>query len=797
MLTVAAAYGISFAIAVLADLNKLTLTDLVVCIVALLGYFVYRAGARTAAITGVILAVWLEIHTAIAIDGMNAPNLLALTPFLAGTSLLLGGRAAIMTAAGTSLSVAITSVLAASMRGATLSAEEWYTLAIVTLVMFAMAVILLLGLRSFAAVAQDAQESERKLADLFLNAPDGIVALDSRGLIEAINPAAARLLDIEPPDATGQSLTNVLAPRLHRMPRLVLEQLAAGEITTGSISITRADGRPVSADITARRVTRDDGARGTQIMLRDVSQRRAAEERATQLGRVIEDALNEVYLFNADSWTAVSANKSARANLGYTLAEFRTRTAVDINPAFTRERRRELDAQMERGAVLSFRGVHRRKDGSAYPVDVQIQLARFEDKPVIIVWALDVTDRVSAEQEQKRLQTQLQHAQKMEALGQLAGGVAHDFNNLLQVIGSSAELLGMTDDDRTKQLSEQIAKAQQRGARLTKQLLAFARRDLSHAREISLSEIVSEMHPLLQRLVGDRIRIQLSIRDVGGILADPSQVEQVLLNLVANARDAMPDGGSIYIGVVQDHSVEEAHQASGDVLLTVKDTGHGIRTEYRNKIFDPFFTTKPRGKGTGLGLATVHGIVKQNGGQISVTSHPEQGTCFTIQWPGAVLVDRAAPADVVVAQQKSRSARILLAEDDEQTRALVRMLLESSRYVVTEAADGESALAHAEATKEPFDLLLTDVIMPGISGIDLADKMRRQDPQISILFMSGYLDDLSVGTDILDQEHNVVFKPFEGAEIRNRIERVLASRSADTASAVARPVHAPTTAPVP
>jgi PAS domain S-box-containing protein len=778
MLTAAIGYGGAAAAELMTNPQPHTYTEWATSAVALLGLAVFRAGHRTVAVTGFIFLIWLEIHFSLVLDGLSAPVLLVLPPFLAGTGLLLGGRVCVWTAIGTTVTVIVTTVVSTSWRGEVLSSYDIYTLVVMAIVLQVMAVILSLGLHSLASIVDRARDNERKFSDLFVNAPDGIVALDGNGIVEALNPAAARLLDLDPKKATGKAFTNVLSPSLSQISRVTLDQIVTGATTTGNITFTRADDRNVAVEVTARCSRRDDGEIGLQIMLRDVSQRRAAEDRATQLGRVVEDALNELYLFDPVSWRIVSANRSARRNLGYTQAELRMLTVVDINPAMTWQKQSDLTAQIQREAVISCRGVHRRKNGSAYPVDVQLQSGSFDDNPVIVVSALDVTERMSAEEEQTRLQTQLRQAQKMEALGQLAGGVAHDFNNLLQVIGASAEILGMSGEGRTKHLSEQILEAQQRGARLTKQLLAFARCDITHARQLFLPEVIQELHPLLRQLVGESIDLRLIMRGQGAIIADPSQIEQIMLNLVANARDAIPDGGVIEIGVAEGHTSDDLGRPRDTVVLTVKDNGVGIPDECRPKIFEPFFTTKPRGKGTGLGLATVHGIVTQNGGTISIASAAEQGTCFTIEWPATTIVAEPRTAILPTRQQERREGRVLLAEDDEQARALVKMLLEHSGYSVTDAPDGESALAKAASSEEPFDLLLTDVIMPGLSGIEVAERMRQLDPNIAILFMSGYLADLSVGSNILDPDENVIFKPFGGDEIRARIAETLGRQSA-------------------
>jgi signal transduction histidine kinase/CheY-like chemotaxis protein len=367
-------------------------------------------------------------------------------------------------------------------------------------------------------------------------------------------------------------------------------------------------------------------------------------------------------------------------------------------------------------------------------------------------------------EEQRLLQEQLQQSQKMEAVGRLAGGVAHDFNNLLTVIGAGAEFLKESRDPDVRALAEEIGSAQERGARLTRQLLAFARRDVIKPRTVDLCTVVHDVAPLMRKLSGAEAPLQLDLAGPAWIVADPGQVEQILLNLVSNARDAMPHGGPL--------SVSVAAGPDGFVALRVRDGGSGMSEEVRRLAIEPFFTTKPRGKGTGLGLAMVHGIVTQNGGRVEIASEPGHGTTVTILWPGSSSpADRAPVALRPSGETTQASGTVLLVEDDEPARGLIRLQLQRAGYRVLEAHDAPTA--EAIAGVERVDLLLTDVVMPGPSGMELARRLRAVQPDLPVLLMSGYLDDPRVMGSGLDPDLRILFKPFRGEELRTQVAEAL------------------------
>ena len=380
----------------------------------------------------------------------------------------------------------------------------------------------------------------------------------------------------------------------------------------------------------------------------------------------------------------------------------------------------------------------------------------------------DVTER-------RFLEERLGHAQRLETVGQLAGGVAHDFNNLLTVVGGNAAQLSEHGDPEVRQLSREILDAQERGAALTRQLLAFGRREVRQPLRQDLASVVSGISRLLGRLLGEQHRLRLVLEGPAPVFADRGQIEQVTINLVTNARDAMPGGGEVEVAVRR-LPLEEARRlgsaldAGSQVLLQVTDVGVGMSGETLRQIFQPFFTTKPRGKGTGLGLATVHGIVIQSGGCTAVDSAPARGTRFRVFLPEMA---QAAAAGQVGAERPAPTRgteRVLLVEDDAAVLALARRTLERAGYRVTAATGGEAAEAAGRAGR--FDLLLSDVMMPGTGGIELARRLRAYNPGLRVLLMSGY-HEVEEGEQPAGPRFPLLAKPFEPAELLQRVRAAL------------------------
>jgi two-component system cell cycle sensor histidine kinase/response regulator CckA len=413
-----------------------------------------------------------------------------------------------------------------------------------------------------------------------------------------------------------------------------------------------------------------------------------------------------------------------------------------------------------------------------------------------ILVSRDITERKKAEdtlresQEKLRVsEEQLRMSQKLEAVGQLAGGVAHDFNNLLTVIGGYSELvlnkLSKTDDNRAK--IEEVKRAAERASSLTRQLLAFSRKQVLQPKLFDLNDLVADMSKMLQRLIGENIEMTTSFGQEAPINADPGQIEQVLMNLVVNARDALPNGGRITVETARveiDETYASTHlsvQPGSYVMLAVNDNGKGMDAETRKHIFEPFFTTKEPGKGTGLGLSTVYGIVKQSGGNIWLYSEPGQGTVFKVYLPVAARkeVEADAPSRSAIPQG---TETILIVEDEPQIRQLAVDCLTHRGYKVLPASNATEALRLVEGAQQPIDLILTDVVMPGMSGRELSERASAIQPMIKVLFMSGYTNDAVVNHGVLDGATWFIQKPFALEALARRVREVLDSNERQTGS---------------
>jgi len=416
----------------------------------------------------------------------------------------------------------------------------------------------------------------------------------------------------------------------------------------------------------------------------------------------------------------------------------------------------------------------RRKDGVEFPVEVSLSHIQTEEGPFAIAFVSDITDR-------KHLEDQLLHAQKMEAVGRLAGGVAHDFNNMLTIISGYDRMLldGLSLHDPLRGYAEEVAKAAERAGALTGQLLAFSRRQVMRPRVIEANELLRGADRMLRRLIGEDIELTLNLgAGVGNIRADPGQVEQIVFNLVINARDAMPDGGKLTIETALRHLDENYARMHigvepGDyVLIAVSDTGHGMDAETRRHIFEPFFTTKETGKGTGLGLATVYGIVKQSGGDIWVYSEPGRGTTFKIYFP---RVDEAPSSGDHVQSAIPRQGveTILLVEDEKGVRELVAEMLKRQGYRILKAADPEEALEISRRYEGTIHMLLTDVVMPQMSGRQLAVELLPTRPGMKVLYLSGYTENAIVHHGVLEPDVEFLAKPFSHHALSEKVRDVL------------------------
>jgi hypothetical protein len=387
--------------------------------------------------------------------------------------------------------------------------------------------------------------------------------------------------------------------------------------------------------------------------------------------------------------------------------------------------------------------------------------------------------------EHKRVEERLRESHKMEAVGRLAGGVAHEFNNLLMVIRGYSELLlqRSSANDLLRTNVKEIQKAADRAASLTRQLLAFSRKQVLQPKVLDLNAVVTEVEKMLRRLIGEDIELVTALEPgLGCVKADPGQIEQIILNLAVNARDAMPRGGRLTletsnVELDEDFARQHSSVASGPhVLLAVSDTGTGMDVETQSHIFEPFFTTKGAGKGTGLGLSTVYGIVKQSGGTIWVENAPGRGTTFKICLPRVEEPAAAEGKSTGLTTPPRKSETILVVEDEEEVRQLVREFLAGKGYTILEARDGTEAIQLAQQHRGPIHLLVTDVVMPGMSGGNLAQRLASLRPETKVIFMSGYTDDAIVQHSVLEEGTDFLQKPFSLDALARTVREVLDSK---------------------
>ena len=475
-------------------------------------------------------------------------------------------------------------------------------------------------------------------------------------------------------------------------------------------------------------------------------------------------------------------NDAAVRQYGYSQEEFRRLNVADIHPDQERDRFEELTQNGQDADEQRALWKHRRKDGRIFEVDLVAHNLDYGGKNVQLVVAQDVSER-------KLLEDQLRQAQKMEAIGRLAGGVAHDFNNLLMVIKGHTELLlnALTPGDHVARKIEQIDRSADRAAALTRQLLAFSRMQMLQPRVLNLNEIVVEMGRLIPRLIGEDIELVLSCDEhLGTIRADASQMEQIIMNMAVNARDAMPEGGKLIVetsNVELDPRYAAAHpmvHPGRYVLLAISDTGCGMSAEVQAHIFEPFFTTKEKGKGTGLGLATVYGVVKQSGGFIWVYSEIGKGSSFKIYLPRVDEPVEETEAQQLLGQLPRGTETVLLAEDEQDVREVAREFLESAGYRVLEARDGAEALRVASAENDAIDVLVTDMVMPGMTGQDVARQLQRRRAGLRVIYMSGYSEQAAGEAAKTKGSSIVLAKPFSRSAILRAVRGVLRETLADS-----------------
>jgi two-component system cell cycle sensor histidine kinase/response regulator CckA len=531
----------------------------------------------------------------------------------------------------------------------------------------------------------------------------------------------------------------------------------------------------------------------TQLYLRRHREAEQALRESEQRYRALfESSPLPTWVYDPQTQAILGVNGAAVERYGYTRQEFLGLTVRDLRvPADLLVLRAQLEKMGETGAPVVQAERHRTKDGAVLDVEVNARAVEIGGQRVRLVSVQDVTAR-------KQFEEQFRQAQKMEAVGRLAGGVAHDFNNMLNVILGYAELTMRTLDegDRRRRNLNEIRKAGEHAAALTRQLLAFGRGQVLQPRVLDLNVVLGEMDRMLRRVIGEDVDLVTTLgADLGRVKADPSQIDQVVLNLALNARDAMPSGGKLTFetaDVELDGRALPGLPAGRYVMLAVTDTGCGMPKSVQDHIFEPFFTTKDKDKGTGLGLATVYGIVKQSGGGITVYSEVGAGSTFKMYLPRVEAAEEALPARAHVAEPTGGSETVLLVEDDAAVRGLTLEVLSESGYHVLAAAGGDEAIALAEGYQPRIDLLLTDVVMPRMNGRELARRLQEIRPGLATLYMSGYAPGAIVHQGVLEPGLDFIAKPLRPADLTRKVREVLdaRARAGRDAQAPARAVQA-------
>ncbi len=543
-----------------------------------------------------------------------------------------------------------------------------------------------------------------------------------------------------------------------------------GELGYGLVSATRIEVRQVPCLL---------------LVAVDITERKRAEEQLLLVKTSIDRAPHAAYWMDS-SGNFVYANESGHVALGYTHEELLSLHVSQVNPRATSERWAEVYQMLKTSGPMTLVSQHRRKDGTILDVELTSAYLRNGDREYCLGFAVDITERLKAEREREQLQAQLLQAQKMESVGRLAGGVAHDFNNMLTVIQMSAQqgFERLTPTDPLYEDLRTISNAAKRSAALTKQLLAFARKQQIAPRVLDLNATIGGMLDMLRRLVGENLELDWH-PGVGlwPVRIDPSQLDQLLANLCVNARDAIADVGTVWIETANrtlaaGSCFGATGRVSGDyVELAVRDNGCGMSETVQSHLFEPFYTTKGEGQGTGLGLATVYGIVSQNGGCIDVVSAPLQGTTFKVYLPRqhakVATVHTEPPPRADVAKHT-----VLVVEDESAILNLIARQLGRVGYEVLCAQDPAEAIRAAQKHTSEVHLLLTDVVMPQMNGHELARALAALSPGIRCLFMSGYTADVIARHGVLDSEVAFIQKPFTSNELLAQVRSVLGMGSA-------------------
>ncbi len=518
-----------------------------------------------------------------------------------------------------------------------------------------------------------------------------------------------------------------------------------------------------------------------------VADLRTSEEKYRTL---FESSMDAVMTLAPPAWKLTAGNPAMIQMFGAADEEdFVSGPPWELSPEFQPDGRPSVDKAREmietamREGAHSFEWLHRRRSGESFPAIVVLRRLEFSGTSALQATVRDISKIIQEDKEKAELEQQYRQAQKMQAVGLLAGGVAHDFNNLLTVINSYAgfALGDLHEGDPMRADMQAILDAGERAATLTRQLLAFSRKQVMESRVVDLNEIVGNLEKMLKRMLGEDVELSSLLSEkMAHVNADPGQLDQVLMNLAVNARDAMPKGGKLTIETAN-VSIDELNAGKHRdtpigqyVMLSVTDTGVGIPDDVKERIFEPFYTTKEKGQGTGLGLSTVYGIVKQSGGTIDVDSEPGEGTTVKIYLPRSEPVEEEARRVSAITPRRATET-VLVVEDEDAVRRVAERILTSAGYNVITAANSGEALLECERHEGEIQLLVTDVVMPKMSGKELADRLRKVTPGLKVLYMSGYTDDTIIQHGVLTRGTHFISKPFKSPDLIKKVGKALDS----------------------
>jgi two-component system cell cycle sensor histidine kinase/response regulator CckA len=632
------------------------------------------------------------------------------------------------------------------------------------------------------------RESEQQLRAIISTAPQCIEVISPEGIVLEMNSAGLVMFDADLPEMMiGRSIFRFIAPEFETAYRSHHHSVCQGHHSTLEYDILGFKCNRRSLSCVSTPLLNHDGSSSRLSIAHDISKRKLAEAElylhksaieAVSEGILITDACqpDDPIIYASPSFTQLS---------GYPLEEVLGKNCLflqgaDTDPDVVWQMQEAIQARQPCTVeVLNYR-----KDGQTFWNSISI--APITDRSGIVKHIVCVQTEVT---ERRELENQLRQSQKMEGIGQLAGGVAHDFNNLLTIIlGSCAEIRSTeTLSEYGADTLDDIHHASQRAADLTRQLLAFSRKQLLNPVVLNLNEIITNIHKMALRLIGEDIELSWQpLPALWPVKLDPGQIEQVVLNLIVNARDAMPQGGRLSIKTANVEWSEDDCRLVPDrkpgsyVVLIIGDSGTGIPPAVKSRIFEPFFTTKEAGKGTGLGLSVVHGIVKQSNGYIEVNSHVDKGTSFMLYFPAVKERVQIAENGQATLPLKAGTETILLVEDEEGVRKIARLALERQGYTVLEAGNGQEALAAADTHHGVIEMILTDVVMPVMSGRQLAKILSARFPRSKVIYMTGYTDDAIIRQGLSHDSHALLKKPFSMLELVQKVQTVMSEESTES-----------------